>query len=283
MRSLVTGAKGFIGSHLVKHLNDPIECDIKKGLGVWSPDEIDIHFKDIDTVYHLGAISSTTETNTHKIVENNILLSCKLLEECINRDIPFVYASSASVYGLGEHGFSENSLMTPLNYYAISKASLDTIVLQKIKDNPSSQIVGLRYFNVYGTNEDHKGDQASPVHKFIKQSIENSTIKIFEGSEDFLRDFIHVDDVVQMTLSANSFSKSGIYNVGTGKARSFMEVANIISDLTNSRISEIPFPKKLIGKYQAYTRSDNTKINSVYADRSRISLEEGIKKVLNER
>jgi len=176
MSALVTGATGFIGSHLVKILNEPIICDKNPGPGVWLPDEIDIHFQNLDAVYHLGAISSTTETDTRKIVENNILLSCMLLEECINRNIPFVYASSASVYGLGDHGFSEDAYMSPLNYYAISKSTFDTIVLQKIKDNPDSKIVGLRYFNVYGKNESHKQDMASPIYKFLKQSYQRVSL-----------------------------------------------------------------------------------------------------------
>lgn len=282
MSSLVTGALGFIGSHLVNALADPIICDKTTGPGVWSPDEIGILFQNIDIVYHLGAISSTTETDTRKIVENNLLLSCNLLEECISRDIPFVYASSASVYGLGTHGFSETAPMMPLNYYAISKSSFDTIVLQKIKDNPSAKVYGLRYFNVYGTNEDHKGDQASPVHKFIQQANTVGEIKVFEGSEDYLRDFIHVDDVVRATLSAKNFSNSGIYNVGTGTARSFMDVASIISGFTGAKIVEIPFPKQLLGKYQEYTCSDNRLILDQDSSLFTLTLEEGIKKVLED-
>ena len=280
LKTLVTGASGFIGSNLCNFLNDKtvIRCDTKQSFGVWPPDEIDIHFQDIECVYHLGAISSTTETNTEKIAKNNILFSTYLLEKCISLDIPFVYASSASVYGLGDRGFFENTTTTPLNYYAISKSTLDSIVLQKIKDNPDKTIVGLRYFNVYGPGESHKGDMASPVHKFLRQSSISGKIKVFEGSDQFKRDFIHVDDVVSITRDAKQFP-SGIYNVGTGVPRSFLEVAEIISSLTGAEIQEIDFPSHLVGKYQSFTCSDNTKINNLGYTLKRISLEDGIKKI----
>jgi ADP-L-glycero-D-manno-heptose 6-epimerase len=170
-----------------------------------------------------------------------MLLSCELLEACIARDIPFIYASSASVYGLGASGFSEDTPLAPLNYYAISKAYFDTVVSQKIIDNPNAKIVGLRYFNVYGSGEEHKGDMASPIHKFFKQAGEKGEIQIFKGSENYLRDFIHVSDIVRITKNAISLAP-GIYNVGTGKARSFYDVANIISNITGAAIKEIPFP-----------------------------------------
>lgn len=279
-RCLVTGAKGFIGSHLVSFLNNnkTIKCDSRPGMGVWLPDEIDIHFHDLSAVYHLGAISSTTETDTYKIAGNNILFSCMLLESCIQNNVPFVYASSASVYGLGDNGFSESSITTPLNYYAISKSSFDKIVEQKIKDNPKAKIVGLRYFNVYGSGEDHKNDMASPVHKFTKQANETGTIKIFEGSEKYLRDFIHVSDVVRITEEAVNLP-SGIYNVGTGTPRSFLDVAEIIADLSGAEIKEIPFPGHLVGKYQEHTCSDNKKINNAGCHPRRVCLEEGIRQV----
>ena len=280
---LVTGALGFIGSNLCNSLKDKYDvfmCDVKDGVGVWKPDEIDHLLEKVECVFHLGAISSTTENNTEKIVKNNILFSCFLLERCIEKDIPFVYASSASVYGLGNLGFVESVDTSPLNYYATSKSTLDTIVRQKIKDNPEVRIVGLRYFNVYGIGESHKGDMASPVHKFLRQANITNVIKVFEGSENYKRDFIHVDDVVEMTRSARDFP-AGIYNVGTGHPRSFMDVAKIVSTLTGAEIKEIPFPKHLIGKYQEYTCSDNTVVNSLGYPVSRISLEDGIKSVYN--
>ena len=277
-RPIITGAQGFIGKHLARSLESPVRCDTEPGFGVWPPDELDLHFNHASIIYHLGAISSTTETNLNLIAENNIKFSCLLLEECIKRNIPFVYASSASVYGLGTQGFQENALSTPLNYYAISKSSFDDFVKQKIDDHPESKIIGLRYFNVYGTGEEHKADMASPVHKFIKQAKEEGKIRIFQGSEVYLRDFIHVSDVVNITKSAADMP-SGIYNVGTGTPRSFLDVAKIVSSLTKAKIEEIPFPAHLKGKYQEYTCSDNKKINNASSYKDRVTLEEGIEKV----
>ena len=283
MSVLITGAAGFIGSNLAEKFEDKILCDIDK-TGMYNP-EVAIELLKagvISEVYHLGAISSTTETNLTKISYNNVLFSSQLLDICIEKKIPFVYASSASVYGLGKLGFVESARPTPLNYYAISKAMFDMMVQQKITDCPDSHIVGLRYFNVYGHNEDHKGDMASPVHKFLQQSSDEK-IKVFEGSDTFLRDFVHVSDVVSMTRAAMSFEKSGIYNVGTGVPRSFLDVAKIISAETGSEIVEIPFPNHLKGKYQSYTCSNNEKIKLAGYNRKCLQIEEGIKKVINER
>lgn len=279
MGVLVTGSSGFIGSHIANHFFDPILCDVFNTLGTIPPDDLDTIFDKIDKVYHLGAISSTTEDDSYKISQNNISFSCYLLEECVNRQIPFVYASSASVYGMGIHGFAENVRTDPMNYYAISKDSFDKFAMQKAKDNPNSKIVGLRYFNVYGKGEDSKKDMASPIYKFKKQAETSKKIEIFEGSHGFVRDFIHVEDVKNITVSATSFS-SGLYNVGSGKGRSFYDVADIISSITNSKIIEIPFPDHLVGKYQSYTCSENTKIDKFYS-KKRIMLEEGIEEVFS--
>ena len=283
----VTGAAGFIGSHLVNTLSKEAAvvhcCDVDHPTMI-KPHDLIEHLENNrpDAIFHLGGLSSTTATDTVAITANNILLSCALLEFSINAQVPFVYASSASVYGLGKSGFKENCFSTPLHYYGISKASFDMYVLQKIKDNPKARIFGLRYFNVYGNNEGHKGDQASPVHKFLNQARSTGQIRIFEGSHNFLRDFVHVDDVVKITKCAINFDKSGIYNVGTGSPRSFLDVANIIVAQTNAgQIIEIPFPDKLVNKYQKFTCSDNTKINSTVCSHGRICLEDGIKRVIN--
>ena len=203
------------------------------------------------------------------------------MDICIERRIPLVYASSASVYGLGDKGFTESAGTTPLNYYAISKAVVDMYAQQKIEDNPEAKIFGLRYFNVYGAGEEHKQDMASPVYKFLKQARQSGQIDIFEGSDGFLRDFVHVSDIVSMTMAATSFTAPGIYNAGTGISRSFDEVAAIVASLTGASIREVDFPPHLRGKYQTFTQSDNGKINLNGYLRPRLTLEEGIAEVFN--
>tara|TARA_B100000700_G_scaffold185654_1_gene204509 strand:+ start:4058 stop:4918 length:861 start_codon:yes stop_codon:yes gene_type:complete len=284
--AIITGAAGFIGSHLKNKLGSKTKCCDPADLSMMCPSTLEeiINNKklSIEAVFHLGAISSTTESNIIKLTDNNILFSCRLLDACIKNNIPFVYASSASVYGAGKHGFEEDVSLSPLNYYAISKASFDMYVNQKIKDNPLAKIVGLRYFNVYGKNEEHKKDMASPVHKFWKQANDTGIIKVFEGSEEFYRDFIHVDDVVNITYNAQYFTNSGIYNVGTGKSRSFMDVAEIIASICKAEIKQIPFPNHLADKYQKYTQSNNNKIINAGITEKYTTLENGIREVISD-
>jgi len=280
---LITGAAGFIGSCLLEAIAEPTVCADPAGYNMLAPERAIVRLqnsKDISCVYHMGAISSTTETNSVKLTENNILYSLRILEICIAKQIPFIYASSASVYGAAAGIQSESQLLAPLNAYASSKSALDYFVQLKIDSHPDAHIVGLRYFNVFGHREYHKGDMASPVHKFTIQGRKTGKIKIFEGSSDFQRDFVHIDDVVTMTLAAPNFKSSGIYNVGTGTARSFQDVAEIIAAETGAVIEEIPFPPHLKGKYQKYTCSDNHKISIAGYNESRQNLEEGIRKTL---
>jgi ADP-L-glycero-D-manno-heptose 6-epimerase len=285
MTILITGAAGFIGSCLVDTFpaDQLLLCDPRDDK-MLNPDAAVGAIADgaVTAVYHMGAISSTTVTDLVKVTQENILFSSRLLEACLEKNIPFVYASSASVYGtiVGPH--REWQPMKPVNYYAITKTAFDMMVRQKIKDIPTARIVGLRYFNVYGHREDHKGDMASPVHKFIHQAMENKQIQIFEGSDGYHRDFVHIEDVVKMTKAAVDF-ESDIYNVGTGIPRSFLDVANIIAKKLDAQVVEIPFPEHLKGKYQRNTQSDNEKITHAGYSTIRISLEEGIEKVLAKR
>jgi ADP-L-glycero-D-manno-heptose 6-epimerase len=241
---LITGGNGFIGSNLLKRLSD------HSLLFVDDHDRNDIFddsfcWNKISKIYHLGAVSSTTESDLSKIYELNIDYSIRLFEKAIEYKIPVVYASSASVYGN-----SYTYRMNPLNYYALSKATIDYWVIDNV--NRFSNVVGCRFFNVYGEGEDHKGNQASPIHIFSTQAETTGVIKVFEGSEDFYRDFVWVEDVIDCMLMNK---ESGIYDVGTGIPISFMNVAELVAEKYTADIETIPFPIKLKDKYQRYTRS----------------------------
>lgn len=236
---VVTGSKGFIGSNLVKRLGDVIEIEIDdcfekiKSLD-WSK---------VSKIYHMGAISDTTERDVRKIQTYNINFSIQLFEKAIQHNIPVVYASSASVYGN-----MLNGEVNPLNFYSISKLTVDYYVQDNI--DKFVNIVGLRFFNVYGDGEDHKGKQASPIHQFTKQAKETGTIKVFQGSQHFHRDFVWVEDVIDCMLKD---MPCGIYDLGCSMTESFYDVARFVAKKYNAEIEEIPFPQHLKGKYQVYT------------------------------
>ena len=281
---LVTGAAGFIGQSLVDHLGaQGVICADPADSNMLTPEEAMRrleHTDDITMVYHMGAISSTTETNMLALTENNVAYSLKLLYLCLDKDIPLVYASSASVYGAATGTQREDQAHAPINGYAISKSTLDNFASQIISLYPDAKVYGLRYFNVYGHHEHHKGNMASPVHKFTMQARDTGKIQIFEGSENYLRDFINIEDVVKITIEASNLAQAGVYNVGTGVARSFLDVAKIIAAETGAEIQEIPFPNHLKGRYQTHTCSDNTKIADNGYTHPCLDLETGIKNTL---
>jgi ADP-L-glycero-D-manno-heptose 6-epimerase len=243
---LVTGYKGFIGSNLLKRLGDQETYLTDNENWYFSGTEI-LPWDKITKVYHLGAISSTTETNISRIFIRNIQNSINIFSRACQHDIPIVYASSASVYGN-----SKDYQINPLNYYAMSKATVDYWVQDNIKE--FKNIVGLRFFNVYGDGEEHKGSQASPIHQFTKQAKETGVIKVFEGSENYIRDFVWVEDIIDCMLTD---MPNGIYDVGTSNPISFQTVAEIIAEKYNATIEIIPFPEHLKEKYQNYTCSRN--------------------------
>jgi ADP-L-glycero-D-manno-heptose 6-epimerase len=299
---LVTGGAGFIGSNLVRGLNVRGLDDI---LVVDNLSNVDKHrnlnrlrFADIadkadlpalleklrgahvEAVFHQGACSATTETDGRYLLHNNYENTRDLCLWCQERAVPFFYASSASVYGEGRDGFREEEACEwPINGYAWSKFAFD----QWARRNAASfraPVAGLRYFNVYGPQENHKGDMVSPVFRFHRQIAEAGVAKLFSGSEDFRRDFVHVDDCVAVNLwlldAARGF---GIYNVGTGTDRSFLEVGQILTArVSGARIEEIPFPAHLKGKYQAFTRADLSRLRAAGYDRPFLSLEEGLER-----
>ena len=252
MRVLVTGSEGFIGKNLCQFL-------FKRGIEVEGYDiknggHLNSNFNGLDAVIHLGANSSTTETDIQKIIEQNFEFSRIVYELCSANNVKFQYASSASVYG-NSKTFDEDQFCSPLNPYGFSKYMFDCWLLNK-----KHPYQGLRYFNVYGKNEEHKGKQASPVHQFTQQAKQNGTIKVFKNSEKMSRDFVCVDDVCEAHYRLLHSDASGIFNIGTGSTTSFLEIAQIIGKKYNATIETIPMPKELKKHYQYRTKANNRKL-----------------------
>jgi len=295
---IVTGAAGFIGSNIVSRLNNNGLSNILLVDDVTNENVAnvsDLRFNDFvsieemftnmdklvqegDTILHHGAISDTMYPDPCELMKKNLTFSKKLFDKSIDVSARLIYASSAAVYGLGNNGFKEEKrelCEKPLNVYAFSKLCFDRYVREASKKRFQSQVVGLRYFNVYGNRELHKGSMASPFCQFTKQAHENGVIKVFEGSKLFLRDFVSVDDVVNANLYfMKNENHSGIFNVGTGIARSFLDVAKIVSNETKKEIKEIEFPKELKGRYQNYTCADLKKLKACGFNKSFKSIEE---------
>ena len=240
---ILTGYQGFIGKAFARKLShkEIYRVEVEGAFDFLEQYE---DWDKVELIIHQGAISSTVETDVDKIYKYNIDFSIKLFEKAIEHQIPVKYASSASVYGKMLTG-----IMNPLNFYALSKVTVDYWVQNHIDEFKSIQ--GFRYFNVYGEGEDHKGNQASPVQKFTEQIKETGKLKLFEGSHMFKRDFICVDDLVEVVLYNNR--PCGIYDLGTGNPITFQEVANLIATKYNGEIEYVPFPDHLKGKYQSYT------------------------------
>jgi len=247
---LLTGSNGFIGSHFKKVLDASLVLEVDQKECSSFLQEFD-HWDELDLILHQGAITSTTERDPSLLHKYNVEYSIRLFEKAIEFGIPVKYASSASVYG------NTRGNVNPLNQYSISKLIVDYWVNDNI--DRFSLIQGFRYFNVYGSGEEHKGDQASPVSKFTKQALETGTINVFEGSENYLRDFICVSDIVDVVLNNNS--SSGIYDLGTGKPTSFRSVGDCVANKYSAKVQEIPFPEHLKSKYQFDTCADMSWLN----------------------
>ncbi|WP_392563536.1 ADP-glyceromanno-heptose 6-epimerase [Orbus wheelerorum] len=279
---VVTGGAGFIGSNIVKGLNALgrsdilVVDDLTNGTQFTNLVDLDIadymdkdefistlisgEDLDIEVIFHEGACSSTTEWNGKYLMENNYDYSKDLLHYCLDYNIPFIYASSAATYGGRSDNFIEDrQFEKPLNVYGYSKFLFDQYVRQ-ILPSAKSQVCGFRYFNVYGPREQHKGSMASVAFHLNTQISQGEKPKLFEGSDNFKRDFIYVDDVVAVNLWFWQNKKSGIYNCGTGRAESFQAVADaVLAYHQHGEIEYIPFPDNLKGRYQAFTQADLTK------------------------
>ena len=304
---VVTGSNGFIGSNLVSQLNKTGHHNIL-GVDDLSKKELltnisHCEFKDlidikefnkrlsrtsldksrITHIFHQGACSNTMEWDAEYMIENNYSFSKRLLEFSTKNKIPFIYASSASVYGNGKNFEEKKENENPINLYAFSKYLFDQLVRQYLSNN-KTQIVGLRYFNVYGPNESHKGVMASVAYHLYQQLKEGKEVKLFEGSGGYeageqRRDFIYVDDVIEVNLwFMKNTEISGIFNVGTGKSQTFNEVANsVIGCHGKGSIKYIPFPKELIDSYQSFTEANIEKLRGAGYLEDFLDVQSGVK------
>ena len=255
MKILITGHKGFVGQNMVRALKDKHELSFYE----WGDEPPAL--EGLDWVVHLGALTATTETDVDKVMRQNHDFSCVMLMACQVAGVNLQYASSASIYGQGTD-FKEDAPAYPQSPYAWSKYLFDRHV--KINRFEKITVQGFRYFNVYGPHEDHKGDQASPYYKFVKQAQETGVIKLFEGSENFYRDFVPVKTVIDVHEKFFDVKESGVWNIGTGKARSFLDVANEVAEKYNAKIEYIPIPPSVANQYQKYTCADLTRLRKHY-------------------
>ena len=317
---IVTGAAGFVGSNLVKALNARGETDIVAVDNLTRGDKfrnlVDCNIADyldkdaflgqlsagafdgeIAAVLHQGACSDTMESDGRYMMENNYRYSAEVLEYCQAEEIPFIYASSAAVYGAGPAFREDPAAERPLNVYGYSKFLFDHLVRRRWREN-TAQVVGLRYFNVYGPREAHKGRMASVAFHFFNQYRSEGCVKLFEGSGGYAageqrRDFVSVDDVVAVNLHFLEHPEgAGIFNVGTGRGQTFNEVAvttvnavrasqgepalDLDQMLSKGLIEYVPFPAGLKDKYQSFTQADLTRLRTAGYKAPFLTVEQGV-------
>jgi len=316
----VTGAAGFIGSNIVKALNSRGDYEVLAVDDLTQGDKF-VNLADCDiadyidreaflrglddgtfdgmlaAISHQGACSDTTETDGRYMMQNNYQYSRELLEYCMDEEIPYIYASSAAVYGAGPEFREDRACESPLNVYGYSKFLFDQYV-RRNWDQRTAQVVGLRYFNVYGEREQHKARMASVAFHFFNQYRASSRVRLFEGSGGYAdgeqrRDFVSVEDAVAVNLFfLDHPGKSGIFNVGTGAAQSFNDVAVAtvnacrrhanesalsLADMQSQGVIEyIPFPAELRGKYQSYTQADAGALRASGYEAPFLTVEQGV-------
>ncbi|MCS7163798.1 MAG: ADP-glyceromanno-heptose 6-epimerase [Thermodesulfovibrio sp.] len=308
--TVVTGGAGFIGANLIKRLNELGEekilvVDNLNKSEKWK-NLIDLSFEDyihkdkfieeiknekfkdsVKTIIHLGARSSTTEKDVDFLMVNNYEYTKELAKWSLKNNVRFIYASSAATYGDGSKGFSDDHSLLPnlrpLNAYGYSKHIFD---LWAMKNGILDKIVGLKYFNVYGPRESHKGEMRSMVLKAYEQIKRDGKIRLFKSYHpdykdgEQLRDFIYVKDAVEMTLFFLEKPEiNGIFNIGTGIARSWNDLAKAVFKALGMtpQIEYIDMPEEIRGKYQYFTKADIRKIRNLGYDKPTLSLEEAVK------
>ena len=310
---ILTGGGGMIGSMIAWHLNTQMNFDDfvivddlinkqqennlnkRKFIEYIAKDDLKKYFSDkknVSAVINMGAISATTESNFNRLLQSNIRFSQALWHWCAENKVPFIYASSAATYGDGSVGYDDNESeldkLSPLNAYGYSKHFFDRWVqLELSKNQPTPpQWCGLKFFNVYGPNEYHKGRMASVVFHSFNQFKETNQIKLFKSEHPSyadgmqVRDFIYVKDAVKIIiffLNNNNFS--GLYNAGTGNAETFKALAEAVLINTKGQPDDIKYiemPNDLKGKYQYYTQATMNKINSIGFNDNFMNLKEGV-------
>lgn len=285
---VVTGGCGMIGSNIVAALNAAGRSDILvvddltdghkfsnlADLSIADYEDRDAFLERVkrgtlpvpEVVFHQGACSATTEWNGRLMMEVNYTYSKALLHYCLERRVPFLYASSAAVYGTGTEFREDPALERPLNVYGYSKKLFDDYVRRTVFDAAHSPVAGIRYFNVYGPREAHKGAMASVAFHLFQQLRQGENAKLFgahgecEAGEQ-RRDFVHVADVADVNLWLWGSGRSGIFNCGTGRAEPFNTIARtLIDSLGRGAIEYVPFPEHLKGHYQSFTQADITRL-----------------------